>query len=111
MNFILLFFMLFIFNFMTKRVWSSLKIKKYLNDYVASLKNLGMLNKDVVESQIILNNVSSSAFNLLIRILIYLIPYISIYAFSIKILGFNHLISMLISILSYSSLLKANVIK
>lgn len=95
--YIIIFIIIIIFNYLFSKYSKKIKIKKLINLYLDSLKELKNTQRKVTEYQTIFNNISFHASNLLIKLIILLLPFIIIYIIFLTATDLNKYLSMLIS--------------
>ena len=104
-----LFIALVFFTFVIKKYFLRLKIYQNYKLYLESIKKIKYLQNHNYDSQVILNNISSSGFVLLIKLGLFLLPYIIIFYLIQKTFELNFLILTFIPLLPYLVIFKKRI--
>ena len=100
MNLLSIILLLVFLSFFNKKYIPMLKINYYLKSYITAVKELSLKQEDIYQKQIILNRISLTGINLILRFTLFLISYIICFLFILHQNG-NINIALFIPLISY----------
>ena len=107
--YLLLFISILLFAFFLKKYFFKLKLDQSFKVYLSSIARIQDLQNNKNNTNEILNNISSSGINLLIKLVLLLLPYLTIFYYLQKYFEYNVFFVTLLPLLPYLVIFKKRI--